>query len=231
MTVRKSRAASADSRRRFRNELRVNRLLTQNRPPVRTPQLLNFNIQRRELCFESILGETIGPKYPSQLGAHTIDSIIGLVVELERYNPTRRWFRRIDINGRFRMAHRAGLLTTSQLGTLEALVADSLIPMRFAHGDLTARNVMQDDAGLVLIDWEWAGLYPTDYDLAFLWFSLLGVDGGRDRVERGVRGSNTSFLLSALLIQLWHLQWFVTPEFRASHVATRDHLLARLSTL
>lgn len=38
--------------------------------------------------------------------------------------------------------------------------------MAFCHGDITARNVLRAASGApVLIDWEWAGLYPRGWDL------------------------------------------------------------------
>ena len=100
--------------------------------------------------------------------------------------------------------------------------------MRFGHGDLTARNVLGSPEGMTLIDWEWAGLYPDGYELAFLWFSLVDVENGRALVEEHVDTEERAFLLSALLIQLWHLQWYVPTEFRDKHLATRDELIVRL---
>ncbi len=81
---------------------------------------------------------------------------------------------------------------------------------------------------LVVIDWEWAGLYPAHYDLAFLWYSLVDVPGGRAHLETLCAGDTPSFLLSALLIQLHHLQWYVPPEFQSTHLATRDELISRV---
>jgi thiamine kinase-like enzyme len=80
--------------------------------------------------------------------------------------------------------------------------------------------VLQGPDGTTLIDWEWAGLYPEGYELAFLWFSLVDVEHARERVEARYQGDERAFLLSAILIQLWHLQWYVPPEFRAKHIAT-----------
>jgi hypothetical protein len=61
-----------------------------------------------------------------------------------------------------------------------------------------------------------------------LWFSLVDVRGGRQLLEEVIGQPSESFLLSALLIQLWHLQWFVGEPFKAKHLATRDELLNRL---
>ena len=34
----------------------------------------------------------------------------------------------------------------------------------------------------MLVDWEWAGMYPAGHELAFLWLSLLDVPGARAKV-------------------------------------------------
>ena len=36
------------------------------------------------------------------------------------------------------------------------------------------------------------------------------------------------FLLSALLVTLWHLQWYLPGPFREKHLATKDELVERL---
>ena len=226
--VTKSRSASLDSRRRFRNELRVNQLLLDEVPPIRTPRLLGFGRAGRELTFQAVDGSTCGPKYPDTLSTQTIDAIVELVRALRNFNPRRRWLRRMNVDRRLQLAVRFGLLSSAECRSLIQLNTSLRISLRFAHGDLTARNVIHDGEGPVLIDWEWAGLYPPDYDLAFLWFSLLNVDGGRTRVEQHLPGDRRSFLMSALVIELWHLQWFVKPDFRPRHLATRDLLLDRL---
>jgi hypothetical protein len=88
--------------------------------------------------------------------------------------------------------------------------------------------VLRHDRGLAIIDWEWAGLYPEGYDSAFLWFSLGDRPGGRAHVEGSLQTDEQSFLLCALLIQLWHLQLYVPPQFRARHLATSSELVGRL---
>ena len=90
------------------------------------------------------------------------------------------------------------------------------------------------EGGLALIDWEWAGLHPPGYDLAFLWYSLVDVPGAAARVEHIARDraglDGPTFLLSALLIELWHLQWYLPAELQPKHRARRDALLARLTS-
>jgi hypothetical protein len=215
-------------RRRFRYERRVNQLLLAAPPPVPTPSLLASDLQHRRLELEALPGEPVGPKYPRTLSPEAIDGCVAVADRLRPYQPRRRWLRRLHIERRLHLATTAGLLTTEDAAALEPVARRCQPRLSFAHGDLTARNVIPTDVGLALIDWEWAGLYPPSYDVAFLWYSLVDVEGGRARVEQQVV-VDQPFLLSALLIQLWHLQWSLIPtELQATHLSTRDELLARL---
>jgi hypothetical protein len=238
--VTKTRPAAHDARRRFRNELRVNRMLVAERPPVPTPRLVGHDVQGRRLTFEAVDGEPVGPKYPHGLGADQLEGIVDLALRLRTYRPRRRWLRRLDPVRRLRLAQAASLLTEAQADGLLPLAARARSTVRFAHGDITARNVLAGpgpgpDGGLALIDWEWAGLYPVGYDMAFLWYSLVDVPGARDQVERHVEAhgdvDQATFLLNALLVQLWHLHWYLPPAFRPKHLSTRDDLLSRLNRL
>jgi aminoglycoside phosphotransferase len=225
---RRPRPKAPDARRRFRNELRVNRLLLSERVPIRTPALVDFDVQHRRLTFDAVQGETLGPKYPTELSELEIAGMVELFRSLQQFNPRRRWLRMFDSSIRLRSAQRVGLLTEAQASVLLAIAQREHRTLSFAHGDITARNVMTSPQGSTLIDWEWAGLYPKHYDLAFLWFSLVDVNGGRRMLEGIIGRPSVSFLLSALLIQLWHLQWLVGEPFKAKHLATRDELLSRL---
>jgi hypothetical protein len=124
--------------------------------------------------------------------------------------------------------HRSGLLAGPDAVALGQLANRAGLKWRFAHGDITARNVLLDGQGrLVLIDWEWAGLYPVGYELAFLWFSLVDVPGARARVEAALPvGQQAGFLLSATLVQLLHLQlWLGRPN---PYIARHEETLAEL---
>jgi hypothetical protein len=228
--VTKSRPSGPIAGARFANELRVNRLLLdlRPRPPVGAPALLDHDERMRTLTFAVAPGQPLGPKYPAALAADDIAAMAGLARALGDHQPRRRWLRRLRSARRVELARRHGLLDAGEAAALTRLAARVHTRRAFAHGDLTARNVLRHDGGVALIDWEWAGLYPPGYDLAFLWFSLGEVAGGRAEVERHVDGAEASFFLSALLIELWHLQWFVPAEFRDRHLATRDLLVRRL---
>ena len=226
--VTKSRPPGDYPRRRFKNELRINRLLVAEKPPVFTAALVAHEVQSRSLTFEALPGAPLGPKYAQELAGSDIDAILAMARELERYRPKRRWLRRIEPARRLALARNIGLLDNRDATALIALTHQRPGRLRFAHGDLTARNVLRGDGDLTLIDWEWAGLYPEAYDAAFLWYSLGEVEGGRGRVERSFIGDTQRLLLSALLIELWHLQWYVPREFEQRHLATRDELIDRL---
>jgi hypothetical protein len=226
--VTKTRLPAFDARRRFRNELRINRLLNAQRPPVQTPPLVASGVQHRRLTFVALPGQPLGPKYPLQLATPDVDAMIDIAHRLRAFSPHRRWLRRFNSVGRLGLARRAGLLTHAQTVQLVGIPGRVHSRLRFGHGDLTARNVLGCPDGPALIDWEWAGLYPDGYELAFLWFSLVDVEHGRARVEEHLDTDERAFLLSALLIQLWHLHWYVPSEFRDKHLSTRDDLIARL---
>ncbi|HSP02413.1 MAG TPA: phosphotransferase [Acidimicrobiales bacterium] len=228
-SVTKVRDPAHDARRRFRYELKVNTLLRDRPPPVPTPRLLDHDIGRRSLTFEAIGAEPVGPKYATELATEDLDAILTLTERLREFDPRRRWFRRLDSAQRLALAQRHGLLTTSQTAGLRAIARRAHTRYRFCHGDITARNVLRhaDTGELTLIDWEWAGLYPDGYELAFLWYSLIDVPDGRERVEARVARPD-AFLLSALLITLWHLQWYLPGPFREKHLRTKDELVERL---
>lgn len=230
-SVVKTRDPAHDARRRFRYELRISKLLRDEQPPVPTPLLVGHDARRRSLTIEAAAGDPLGPKYPDDLAPDRVDAMIDVADRLHHFEPRRRrWFRRLNSSGRVRQGFEHGLLSADQARRLQYLAQRLHTKYRFGHGDITARNVLWAGPGTphVVIDWEWAGLYPAGYDHAFLWFSLVDTPGGRERVEQHLPVAPQSFLLSALLVQLWHLQWYTPAAFRAKHLATRDELLQRL---
>lgn len=214
------------------NEMRVNRLLTTEPPPVRVPKLVSYSRRGPCMAFEAIKGPPLGPKFPSYLADDELDGILGIVKALDGYHPRRRWFRRLYVQRRLALHHRSGLVTGAQADILAELAGLRQVRWGFAHGDVTARNVLKAPTGeRVLIDWEWAGLYPLGYDLAFLWFSLGQVPTGRDRARSAVPPHHEpAFLLSAALIVLLHLQlWLRTPNpFVAEHQETLKALMVEM---
>lgn len=191
----------------FANEARVNRLLRDAPPPVPAPALLAVDRGRRTLTFEAVDGEPVGPKFPDGLGDEDSEELVGLATAMERYRPRRRWLRRFPLERRLRLHVGAGVLTGEDAEMIRSAAALDRSRWSFGHGDITARNVLRrGDGRLVLIDWEWAGLHPPLYDLAFLWFSLAQVEEARHRAAAGVPdGQRRRFLVSVVLIELLHL--------------------------
>lgn len=215
-----------------RNEIRINRLLSNAAPPVPTPRLVSWSAHDRSMTFEAVDGAPLGPKFPTALLPTDVADLIALARALGPFQPRRRWFRRLDVERRLRQFVRAALLSHADADAVLALARERRIGWQFAHADLTARNVLRrTDGELVLIDWEWAGLYPTGYELAFLWFSLSDMPDARDAVARAVPDrQRPGFLLSAILIQLLHLHLFrnIDSPYLPRHHATLDELIRQV---
>ena len=213
--------------RHFAYELRVNQLLTRHRPPVPTARLTGHDRKSLTLEFGAVPGNRLGPKFPLELGEDDLEGLIGFATALRSYRPRPRWLRKLPVQRRLRRAHEAGLLTAREYKDLRQIPLR--VPLRwvFAHADINPSNVVSGDDGPFLLDWEWAGLYPDGYDLAFLWFVLVDLPDARTVVESRIHGNPIVFWLSALLIELLHLEWFA-GEFRPRHEVCRDALVARL---
>jgi aminoglycoside phosphotransferase (APT) family kinase protein len=113
-----------------------------------------------------------------------VDALAALVRKLGRYRPRRRWFRRFSLSQRLALHLEDKLLRERDAQQIAVTASPGVSRWSFAHGDVTARNVLRShDGPLVLIDWEWAGLYPPLYDLAFLRFSLIDLPGGRAAID------------------------------------------------
>lgn len=190
-----------------RNEARVNRLLLSRRPPVPSPALVQADLRDRSLTFEAVPGDPLGPKFPTDLTVADAEGLVALVGALGRYRPRRRWLRRLPVERRLQLHVDAGLLDGADAALVRSAASIDSARWTFAHGDVTARNVLRlADGRFVLIDWEWAGLHPPLYDVAFLSFSLALDDTARHRITATVPpGRRRSFLVSTVLIQLLHL--------------------------
>jgi hypothetical protein len=213
--------------RHFAYELRVNQLLTRHRPPVRTARLIGHDRKSLTLELSAVPGNRLGPKFPLELREADLEGLIGLATALRSYRPRPRWLRKLPVQRRLRRAHETGLLSENEYSDLRQIALRAQLRWVFAHGDINPSNVVSGDDGHFLLDWEWAGLYPDGYDLAFLWFVLVDLPDARVVVESRIHCDPTVFWLSALLIELLHLEWFA-GEFRPRHEACRDTLVARL---
>ncbi len=212
----------------FSYELRVNQLLARHAPGVATPRLTGHDRRAASLTFVAVDGEPLGPKYPLALSEDHLCGLVALAQATRSYPHRPRWLRRFPIRSRLWSARQVDLLTETEHRALLDLLGDLTIKWVFAHGDITPRNVLDGPNGLVLIDWEWAGLYPDGYELALVWFVLADRPGGREAVETEIRTDPRTFWLSALLIALLHLEFGVPEEFRRTHVRTKERLVTRV---
>lgn len=217
----------------FEKERRIGLLLRRYPPPVRAARLLGVDRSRRVLRFEAIDGGPFGPKYPLAMAPGDLDLLIGSALAMGTYRPRACFATRFDLARRLRRAVSGGLLSGSAASRFAEVAAADPPVLVFGHGDLTARNVLRGDAGEpVLIDWEWAGRYPRGWDLAFLWYSVVDLPGGRAQVEAAVpRRDERWFWRAALLVGLLHLGMAGLASgspFRAHHEEVRDQLVARV---
>ncbi|MGH9006250.1 MAG: phosphotransferase [Acidimicrobiales bacterium] len=223
-------------RSRLGYEARVNRWLLRHPPPVRFPRLVGVDRAAGTLSFEAIDGDPVGLKFPTELDSATLDKMINLAWAIPARVTGCRWLRRFSLGARLRSAVAVGHLREGDAGAVLRAAPIGPPSLRFAHGDLTARNVLRSSMGeLVVIDWEWAGLYPVGYEAAFLWLSVLDVPGARARVEASVpEGAAAWFWRSALCVQLVHLALYAPrPELAGlleRHLATRDELVERITS-
>lgn len=213
--------------RHFAYELRVNQLLARHHPPVPTPRLLGYDRRKLTLEFEAVAGDRLGPKFPLDLTERDLEGLISFANALGSYRPRPRWLRKLPIQSRLRRAKAVGLLTAHEYRAIREIVSRLEIGWVFAHADINPSNVDGGERGAVLLDWEWAGLYPDGYDLAFLWFVLIDLPEARSVLESRIDTDRAVFWLCALIIELLHLEWFV-GKFRPNHEETRDDLIARL---
>jgi aminoglycoside phosphotransferase (APT) family kinase protein len=82
----------------------------------------------------------------------------------------------------------SGLRACAKRGLIDADIAERLAGdlknTTFQHGDLLLRNVMRDKGGLVVIDWECAGLHAEGWDAALL--SVFAPEWARRELARGI---------------------------------------------
>lgn len=221
----------------FERERRVGHLLRRHPPPVRHARLLAVDHRTRTLRYEAVDGEPLGPKFPLAAAEGDVADLIRLASSLGGYRPPAPFLRRFDLARRLDTAVRAGAVGVDVAAELRRQAAVDPPDIVFGHGDITARNVLREErtADAVLIDWEWAGRYPRPWDLAFLWFTLVDLPGGRAEVEAAVPpGDLAWFWRSALLVQLLHLSMFERrPDFPflPKHRRLRDELVERVLAL
>jgi len=116
-------------------------------------------------------------------------------------------------------AGRRGLIAPERAAQLVTTLDPTLAT---CHGDLLLRNVLADGGGLALVDWECAGPYPRDWDLALLWTQL--APPARTRLAALVGAGPAFFALCAFALVR-------ELRFEAAYGRTSDTLRAELAEL
>jgi hypothetical protein len=206
-------------------------LLRRSPPPVPVARLVGVDRPRLTLRFEAVAGEPLGPKFPVSITDGDVETLITLGRRMAQYHPRAPFGRRFDPGRRLALARTHGLIDTTTADALAFKFRRDRPRFVFAHGDITARNVLRGECA-VLIDWEWSGWYPRGWDLAFSWFSFIDVPSARAAIEAAVDQQDRRwFWRSALLIQLLHLclpGLGPASPFRANHERGLGELLTRV---
>ena len=184
----------------MRREIALHRAFAELVLPVRVPELLGANVERGFFVMERIRGKPLAarrhvvptdrPTWNAVIATARAIRSIGCSVDVA---PTRadhdamraRLFEDPTapvawITDGLRACARRGLLAPE---TADALARDVGEPT-FQHGDLLLRNVMRDAGGLVVIDWECAGLHAAGWDAALL--SVFAPKWARAELARGI---------------------------------------------
>jgi hypothetical protein len=175
-------------------------------PPVRVPALLAADAEQGVLVLEHCRGRLLshGRNAAARVGPRTIETLTAGLLDLSQWphaprapggaegaldgdrgpraralpNPrdTVAWLGRCVDRWRER-----GLLEAETCARLGRRLARP-VELGFAHGDLLLRNVIEEQTGLALVDWEFAGKYPFGWDLGLLWVGLGAAQ--RSALER-----------------------------------------------
>ena len=166
----------------MQREIALYRAFAKLDSPVRVPRMLDANAERGFIILERIEGKPLASRrhvIPDDRA--TWKSLVAIAREIPSLevevdvaptnddtlamrkrlleDPTSPWIA-------------IGLLECAKRGLLPraaaARLAKNLKGPVFQHGDLLLRNVMRDDRGLVLVDWECAGPHAEGWDAALL---------------------------------------------------------------
>jgi aminoglycoside phosphotransferase (APT) family kinase protein len=127
-----------------------------------------------------------GDRYPTRLSTAGAAPLLQAARSLAQWTAPAGGFGAVwDYPQRFRRYRREyGLLDARDEAALNAL-ASAAGPLRMAHGDLLAANVLQH-AGAVsgVLDWEFTGRFLPGLDAALLWTTLGHLPAARQEAEQ-----------------------------------------------
>ena len=182
----------------MRREIELYRAFATMDLPVRVPKMYAADAARGFIVLERIDGT---PLAPTRHKAPTDHETWREIVKVARAIRTMRVSIDVKPDASDVLAMRSrlledptspwiadGLVECARRGLVDAAVAKKLAknlkPSRFAHGDLLLRNVMRDDRGLIVVDWECAGPHAEGWDAALL--SVFAPPFAREALAEGV---------------------------------------------
>lgn len=157
-------------------------------PPVPVPRLLAADPDAGVLVVTRLPGRPVAKdRYPQTLDPYDVRVMVDAAGALQGWSAPEDVFPAVwDYPHRFhRYRTEFGLLDGRDEAALNVLAA-AAGPMRLAHGDLLAANVLQAPGGVLagVLDWEFTGRFLPGLDAALLWLVLGRLSGARAGVER-----------------------------------------------
>jgi aminoglycoside/choline kinase family phosphotransferase len=182
----------------MRREIALYEAFAKAKLPVRVPKMLAHDAERGFIVLERIEGK---PLAPSRHKAPTDRATWNEIVDVARAIRTMRFSSTVkpDADDVTAMRKRLledptsnwiadGLIECARRELIDERVANTLTkglkPPVFAHGDLLLRNVLRDDRGLVVVDWECAGPHAEGWDAALL--SVFAPAFAREALADGI---------------------------------------------
>jgi tRNA A-37 threonylcarbamoyl transferase component Bud32 len=182
----------------MRREIALYEAYAKAKLPVRVPKMLAHDAERGFIVLERIEGH---PLAPTRHKVPTDRATWSEIVDVARAIRTMRFSIVVKPDADDVAAMRArlledptspwiaeGMIECARRKLIDERVAKKLAkdlkPPVFAHGDLLLRNVLRDERGLVVVDWECAGPHAEGWDAALL--SVFAPPFARAALAEGV---------------------------------------------
>jgi len=194
------------------NEIAVLQSFAATSPPLHVPQLLAYSneVLVREWLEAAPLSRT---RHPSVTLGDLLAPLVTGLSQLERYRATvltptaaqRRHMRDSLLEDPADASWCAAALHSAEVegivpGGTTARLEPALgrLAVRFAHGDMLLRNVLNDGS---VVDWECAGFHPSGWDHALLATQLVIEERGI--LENGMSSEQRALIVVALCREVW----------------------------
>jgi hypothetical protein len=191
----------------FHNHWAALDVLHGDRSIPRVPRVLAVDTDWDLLSVETIEGRRFGAERPHALADGAVLRAIVAAKTITREIPRDARLAALPVAHHLHHHTDTGLLSPDDAHTLAAAMATSPIGWAFAHGAFSPGVIVaQPQDAVAVTDWKQAGIYPTGWDLAYLWFTTRAIPDARHTITTAVANEHrSSFWLSALLIVADHV--------------------------